>query len=179
MSRASHCRGVSLLALSVLLGWLSIPAAAQARPAALSAAEVRDRVGEWGGSERDLDREALRRLAEVPKDAEVKVFFATWCGNSQQEVPRFLKILSHLRQVPFSVKFFEVDRDKKEAPFLPTFVVTRQGREVGRIVERSPRALETDLTRLLDGKTEGLVSASEPVIWYYLSSSDEASTPPD
>jgi len=182
MSLASKHRGVLLFALCLFSGWLSLPVKAQPKPVALTVDEVKNVIGQWRGSDHDLDREAIRLLARVRKNADVKVFFGTWCKDSQREVPRFLKVLSDLGEAPFSVEFFEVDENKEQPAkllaandilFVPTFVVTRQGREVGRIVERSPRALETDLALLLGGKTAGLVSASEPVIWHYLSSTNQ------
>jgi len=178
MSRSSKNGGVALFFLVIFLAWLSLPSWAQTKSGALSLAQVKSLLGEWQGSDHDLDHEAIRHLSQVPKFAEVKVFFGTWCEDSQREVPRLLKVLSDLGESPFSVKFFQVDKDKKEPAqllaandivFLPTFVVSRRGKEVGRIVERSPRSLEVDLTLLLDGKTAGLVSSSEQVIWHYLS----------
>lgn len=181
MSQASKHGGVPLLFIGIFLAWLSLPAQAQTRPAALSVAQVKSLIGEWQGSDRDLDREAIRHLAQARKDAEIQVFFGTECPDSRREVPRLLRILSDLGPAPFSVKFFQVDKDKREPAkllaandivFLPTFVVTLRGKEVGRIVERSPRPLETDLTLLLEGKKDGLISASEQVIWHYLNSAD-------
>ncbi len=44
---------------------------------------------------------------------------------------------------------------------MPTFVVLRDGREVGRIVEESPHGVERDLLALLDGSARGVVSARD------------------
>jgi len=187
MSQAAKHGGVAFFFLVVFSVWLCLPSAAQTKPIELSLDEVKTLTAEWRGSQGDLDHEAVRDLAKVRRNAEVKVFFGTWCSDSEREVSRLLKILSDLETPPFSVRFFQVEKDKKDpaklqAPddiaFLPTFVVTRKGREVGRIVERSPRSLETDLRLLLDGRTEGLISGSEPVIWHYLSGEDAAERNP-
>jgi hypothetical protein len=186
MSRALKFEGVVFLCLAVFP--FSLPSQAQTKPMELSAAEVKSLLGEWHGSDRDLDHNAIRQLAQVRRDAEVTVFFSTSYPNGKREVPRLLKILSDLRQPRFSVKFYLVDKDQRvpakllemnDIVFFPTFLVTRQGKEVGRIVERPPRAIETDLTMLLSGKTDGLMSGSESVIWHYLRSADESPENPD
>jgi hypothetical protein len=41
---------------------------------------------------------------------------------------------------------------------VPTFIVVRGGREVGRIVESSPNGVESDLLALLTGKAQGVIS---------------------
>lgn len=117
------------------------------------------------------DREAARALAAVEPGAEVTVFLGTWCGDSVREVPRLWRALDEAGGiVPFQIHYVGVDRQKKEpaAPianfeieFVPTFIVSRQGREVGRIVEESPHGVERDLLALLSGKAQGVLSASQ------------------
>ncbi len=60
-----------------------------------------------------------------------------------------------------------MDRLKKEPAgpvtendvrYLPTFIVRRDGREVGRIVETSPNGIEHDLLALLTGKAHGVIA---------------------
>lgn len=113
------------------------------------------------------DPEACKALASVPPGADVTIFLGTWCGDSRREVPRFWKALDLAGTVPFSIHYIGVDRQKKEpsAPvtnndirYVPTFIVYREGREVGRIVEESPHGIEKDLLALLTGQAQGLIS---------------------
>jgi hypothetical protein len=110
-------------------------------------------------------------LAAVPLGAEVTIFLGTWCGDSRREVPRFWKAVdiagSGGTDLPFAIHYIGVDRKKKEpsAPvtnnnilFVPTFIVSREGREVGRVVEQSPNGIEKDLLALLTGKAQGLIT---------------------
>ena len=100
--------------------------------------------------------------ASVPPGAEVTVFLGTWCGDSRREVPRLWKALDLSgADVPFAIHYIGVDRQKKEpvAPvtnndirYVPTVIVHREGREVGRIVEESPHGIEKDLLALLTGQ---------------------------
>ncbi|HYU35927.1 MAG TPA: thioredoxin family protein [Thermoanaerobaculia bacterium] len=120
------------------------------------------------------DLGAARSLATVRPGAEVTVFLGTWCGDSRREVPRLWRALDAATAAggspPFQVHYIGVDRQKKEpaAPianyeieFVPTIIVSRQGREVGRIVEQSPNGVERDLLALLSGKARGVLSATQ------------------
>src|SRR4030095_16293649 len=96
--------------------------------------------------------QVARSLAGVEPGAEVTVFLGTWCSDSRREVPRFWKALAEAGfDVPFAVHYIGVDRGKKEPAselaandirYLPTFIVRRDGRETGRIVETSPHSVE-------------------------------------
>lgn len=118
------------------------------------------------------DLEAVRALAAIEPGAEVTVFLGTWCSDSARELPRFWRALDEAGgEVPFAIHYVGVDRQKKEpaAPIanfeielVPTFIVSRQGREVGRIVEAAPHGVERDLLALLSGKSQGVLSASQP-----------------
>jgi hypothetical protein len=114
------------------------------------------------------DAEAAKALAEVQPGAEVTIFLGTWCGDSRREVPRFWRGLDEAGgTVPFKVAYVTVDRQKKEpaglvtesgVQYLPTFIVRRDGREVGRIVETAPNGIEHDLLALLTGKAHGVIA---------------------
>jgi thiol-disulfide isomerase/thioredoxin len=117
------------------------------------------------------DAEAAKALAAVEPGAEVTVFLGTWCGDSRREVPRLWKALDEAGgDVPFKLRYVAVDRQKKEPAgpiadsgihFVPTFIVSRGGHEVGRVVEESPKGIERDLLDLLTGKAQGVIATRE------------------
>jgi thiol-disulfide isomerase/thioredoxin len=121
--------------------------------------------------EADLDRETAAALATVEPGAEITVFLGTWCGDSRREVPRFWRALDETGGlVPFTVRHIGVSRDKKapaelvtvhDIRYVPTFIVTRDGAEVGRIVETSPHSVEADLLALLSGEAHGLLTTRQ------------------
>jgi thiol-disulfide isomerase/thioredoxin len=127
-------------------------------------------VPEWVQAEVDAkpEADAAAALAAVEPGAEVVVYLGSWCGDSRREVPRFWKALDAAgAAVPFSVRYVAVDRQKKEPAeavaadgirFLPTFIVRRGGHEVGRVVETSPKGIESDLLALLNGSAHGVLS---------------------
>lgn len=89
----------------------------------------------------------------------ITIFLGTWCPDSHREFPRFIKILEELNYPMQKLQIIAVNR-KKEAPSgeegkfniqkVPTFIVSKYGKEVGRIIE-SPKSgwLERDLVEIL------------------------------
>lgn len=118
--------------------------------------------------------QALVALTATGKPgADVTVYLGTWCGDSRRELARLWRVMDESGVTPFAIEYIGVDRDKKEPAdliagtgllYVPTFVVWRDGREVGRIVEQSPNGIERDLLRLLDGSARGLVTAKPELL---------------
>jgi thiol-disulfide isomerase/thioredoxin len=125
---------------------------------------------EWVQAEVEAkpDPDVAAALSAVPAGAEVEVFLGTWCGDSRREVSRFWKAIDTTGgAAPFLIHYVAVDHAKKEPAaeiakedvrYLPTFIVHRDGKEVGRIVETSPNGIEADLLALLTGKASGVLS---------------------
>lgn len=117
------------------------------------------------------DAQAAQGLAAVEPGAEVTVFLGTWCSDSRREVPRLWQALDLSGgAAPFQVRYIAVDREKKDPAgktaesdirYVPTFIVHRGGREVGRIVESAPNGVETDLLAFLTGKAQGVLSGRD------------------
>lgn len=112
--------------------------------------------------------DASRALASVPAGGHVLVVFGSWCGDSRREVSRFVKALDLAGKVPFEVEWIGVDRQKHADGFdaatlgiryVPTFIVSRGGKEIGRVVESSPGGIETDVGALLRGDKSGVITA--------------------
>jgi thiol-disulfide isomerase/thioredoxin len=117
----------------------------------------------------EIDGAAARALAEVPPGAEVDVFLGTWCGDSRRVVSRLFRALEEVPEErrPFAIRFIAVDREKRDPDglsdgrdirFVPTIIVTREGTEIGRIVESAPSGVEVDLGRLLRGEATGTLT---------------------
>lgn len=104
------------------------------------------------------DESAIAQLRDDWGDAEVLVFLGTWCGDSKREVPHFFQIMDAAGIDQAQVTIIGLDRTKKDAAgltdtwqveYVPTFIVTRDGAEIGRIVERPANSLEADLAAIL------------------------------
>lgn len=133
--------------------------------------QIEEAVPDWAQSEAESapDATACQGLAAVEPGADVTVFLGTWCDDSRREVPRLWKALDLAGPaVPFEIHYIGVDRDKNEPSgrpaeddvrYVPTFIVRRNGQEIGRIVEHSPAGIERDLLALLTGQSHGLITS--------------------
>ena len=108
-----------------------------------------------------LDSTSLLAVKENIKDVRITAFMGTWCEDSQREVPSFFKILDEIDYESDSVKLVMVSEDKeepadlvkdKEITNVPTFIFTKDGEELGRIVEYPLESLEKDMVKILSGE---------------------------
>jgi thiol-disulfide isomerase/thioredoxin len=81
-----------------------------------------------------------------------------WCGDSKRELPRFLKIADEAGFPPARITLYSLDRTKKSPDgmtarygieYVPTFIVLKDGAEVGRITESPKVSVEADLLTIL------------------------------
>ena len=92
------------------------------------------------------------------------IFMGTWCGDSKREVPRFYKILDELDFPEENLRLVNVDKTPKaykQSPTheergklihrVPTFIIYKEGKEIGRIVESPVTSLEMDFLQILKG----------------------------
>jgi|Deesub1362B_J571_1020462.scaffolds.fasta_scaffold01157_3 thiol-disulfide isomerase/thioredoxin len=106
------------------------------------------------------DSTIVEKLKAWDKDVDVLTVLGTWCSDSRWQVGRFLKVMDLAGNEHFKLKFFGVDRTKKDKEGLteklgikrvPTFIIYYQEKEVGRIVERpKKRFIEKDFWEILE-----------------------------
>jgi hypothetical protein len=84
----------------------------------------------------------------------ITIVLGTWCHDSQEQVPRFYKILDEIDFNPDKLIMIGVERNKTggkvdiselEIDRVPTFILYRGNRELGRIVETPILSLEEDM----------------------------------
>jgi hypothetical protein len=106
--------------------------------------------------------EAVARIKANEQEATITVAFGTWCPDSKNYVPRLLKALESAGNAHLHLKLIGIDNQFREPvasvqPLriinVPTIIVERGGREIGRIIETpaSP-SIEEDLAAILAGK---------------------------
>ncbi|MDR2495839.1 MAG: thioredoxin family protein [Tannerellaceae bacterium] len=96
----------------------------------------------------------------------ITIFFGSWCGDSKREVPRFIKLLKTLSLPEDQYKIIAIGNDEplyRSAPGheeagkhiyrVPTFIITRDDEELGRIVEFPATSLERDLLDIVQEST--------------------------
>lgn len=105
------------------------------------------------------DAESYRALAGVD-GLEALAFIGTWCGDTHDHFPGFVRIWDALKLPRAQLRAFALDRAKTfpggteliarhGITRLPTFVLLREGVEIGRITEAPERSLLHDLARLV------------------------------
>lgn len=108
-----------------------------------------------------LDTETLPTVKAGLKDVRMTIFMGTWCEDSQREVPAMYKILDELDYKSNTVRLITVSEEKttpegleqgKEITNVPTFLLIKDGQELGRIVEYPLESLEKDMAKILTGQ---------------------------
>jgi hypothetical protein len=125
-----------------------------------------EEIGDWFATEYQQyqpDTSDIALLKNFQSDFPfIFIVLGTWCGDSHEQVPRFFKILDQLEYPTERIFMVALDRDKKAKDFcigdydiklVPTFIITNQGEETGRIVETPTETLERDLLNILRGSS--------------------------
>jgi thiol-disulfide isomerase/thioredoxin len=120
--------------------------------------------GEWFQKEYSdykPDTQTLDLIRKQMKRVKIVLVMATWCSDSRREVPRFYKILDYQKIKSKKMKVICVDRNKKagdlpisdlKATYVPTFIIYKKNKELGRIIESPAETLEKDLLKFLSAK---------------------------
>jgi len=93
----------------------------------------------------------------------VLVVMATWCPDSKREIPRYFATMDAAGISDAVLTMVGVDRSKKDTEGLteqyaitrvPTFVFLRDGKEIGRFVEKTPAGttFEAEIAKILGGQ---------------------------
>ncbi len=99
------------------------------------------------------DSKLIKKLRKQKKDYTIVVVMGTWCGDSQEQVPRFYRILDEAGIKDKSMKVICVDGQKSgrdvslenyDIERVPTFIFYRNDKEIGRIIESPELSLEED-----------------------------------
>ncbi len=105
-----------------------------------------------------IEEHFIEMIRLLHSDVNIVVVLGTWCSDSKQHVPRFLKLADLSSIPPTHLKFYGVDRSKKSSDGVtdqfqiervPTFIFFKDGKEIGRIVEAPHTSLEEDVLAIL------------------------------
>ncbi|GAA5088035.1 thioredoxin family protein [Chryseobacterium ginsengisoli] len=118
---------------------------------------------DWYVKEHDEYAMDQKAVSELKKDKinsyNLIVFMGTWCEDSHRDFPRLMKILEEVKYPEGKLTIIAVNR-KKESPTgdearyniqkVPTIIVEKYGKEIGRIVEMPTTGyIERDLVEIL------------------------------
>lgn len=105
------------------------------------------------------DKGILKSIKQKKKGISITIVLGTWCHDSKEQVPRFYKILSKLKWnsdllnqycVNTSKVAEGIDLESYDIVKVPTFIIYRDGNEIGRIIETPVTTLENDLLMILE-----------------------------
>ena len=97
-------------------------------------------------------------LSRMTKSFDITLVMGTWCGDSQEQVPRFYRIM-YDAQIPDDILTLicvdgnktagELSIEQLGIELVPTFIFYRQGEEIGRITETPEVSLEADMWEIV------------------------------
>jgi len=108
--------------------------------------------------------ETLMLLSAFGHDYKITIVMGSWCGDSHEQVPRFLKTADLAGFPEENIRIICVNKKKTAPGFeeeliplniekVPTFIfnsMAADGREIGRIIETPLESLETDWLKILE-----------------------------
>ncbi len=92
------------------------------------------------------------------KHYQMVVFMGTWCGDSHEIIPKLERIIGIIDYPMAQLSMYGVDRSKKTAnagekkyniTLVPTIILFRDGKEIGRITETAHKNIEIDLANII------------------------------
>ncbi|MFT4060949.1 MAG: hypothetical protein QM642_01180 [Edaphocola sp.] len=110
------------------------------------------------------DIEKMGQLTKMLRGHTLKVFFGTWCEDSEKLIPQLFQVLQ-MANVPIElIPLYALDHQKKsigadtayatyEIEKVPTIIVLRGNDEIGRITETVDKSVEADLLKILETGT--------------------------
>lgn len=108
----------------------------------------------------ETDKEVMAKLTPQLKDITIKGFMGTWCGDSQEQTPVLYKILDETGFNYNNLTLITVNRSKVTPDNLqegfniervPTFIIYKDDKEIGRFVEYPRESIESDLLKIVSG----------------------------
>jgi thiol-disulfide isomerase/thioredoxin len=104
------------------------------------------------------DPEILLQIGAELNDYSITIVMGSWCDDSQEQVPRFFKIIDALNYDEKKITLIGVDRKKNPRfvdiqslaiELVPTFIFYKDNAEAGRIVETPVETIESDVAGII------------------------------
>jgi thiol-disulfide isomerase/thioredoxin len=105
------------------------------------------------------DSGAIKYLRTALPNYTLVTLMGTWCDDSQNLVPRLAKVLEASRYPMNKFVMYGVDRSKQtngiegklyDVKKVPTIIVFKGNKEIGRIVENVTRSVEVDMVQIIE-----------------------------
>lgn len=104
------------------------------------------------------DPESFSLIKSKANKFDVLIFIGTWCPDSREYFPKFMKIMDEAGISRKYIKVIGLDRDKKlkgltdkyNITRVPTFIFFKNDKEIGRIVEHPQGTLIKHIAKILN-----------------------------
>ncbi len=92
----------------------------------------------------------------INEQLKIVAIFGSWCSDSQEQLPRFMKVMDYMGYTPDMLELIAVDGNKNcemmdisqyKIEKVPTFIFYKKGKEIGRIVETPSETFERDMIK--------------------------------
>jgi thiol-disulfide isomerase/thioredoxin len=109
----------------------------------------------------ETNKEVMEKLKPLLKEVTIKGFMGTWCGDSKEQTPILYKILDEAGFNYDHLELITVNRSKSTPDNLqegfniervPTFIMYKNDKEIGRFVEYPRESVEADLLKIVSGQ---------------------------
>jgi len=105
-----------------------------------------------------VDTTLIPFIQQYANSVHYLIIVGTWCSDSKREIPHLLKILDAAKVSPQRIWLYGVDRTKTSndgttqkyrITNVPTIILMKEGKEIGRITEHPEETLEQDIVKIL------------------------------
>jgi thiol-disulfide isomerase/thioredoxin len=112
----------------------------------------------WMNSSYKPDATAVASLKQSLPSYSIIAFIGTWCDDSQSLMPKLARVLQDTNFPASNFTLWGVDRTKETAggeskiyqvKKVPTIIILKDNKEVGRIVEAVSSSIEEDLLQII------------------------------
>jgi thiol-disulfide isomerase/thioredoxin len=104
------------------------------------------------------DPEIIAKLNTIQDSVLVDVFMGMWCHDSKREIPAFFKIMESIDNPLITANYTALEYRRRGPKDIikennikrtPTFIIYKNGKEVGRIIEEVEVSMESDLYEII------------------------------
>lgn len=104
------------------------------------------------------DSDIIAKLNTIQDSVLVDVFMGMWCHDSKREIPAFFKIMESIDNPLITANYTALEYRRSGPKDIikennikrtPTFIIYKNGKEVGRIIEEVEVSVESDLYEII------------------------------
>jgi len=127
----------------------------------LSKEEIFENLPDWQqvASSYSPKQETIEKLKAIKREIQIEIFLGTWCPDSKAHISAYFKIMELVDNPLILTTYIGIPRDKqarqefiqgKNIEKVPTFIVTLDNQEKGRIIETPTKSIEEDLFDIIN-----------------------------